>query len=232
MSPGDMNPDEGFEEALDDLDFDRARRLADQAGGERKKELVERIRTGHAQATDRAEKLAARIQSLARADHYEGLLALAADPSTAPLLALVSTELRRGAMLHLDGAVRRQQRFRAAGRRHMKAASEALVLLDTGKALSELGKADPRWLTESQRDELGKLRTQTEQAVAERLELEERTAAVLREHAPDTRTGPSPAPRTSRTSRIWRIGCLGSVLTAVAILFTALVALVSRRPRR
>ena len=229
MSPGDMNPVEGFEEALDDLDFNRARRLADQADSERKKELVERVRAGHAEATDRAEKLAARIQFLARADHYEGLLALAADPSTEPLLALVSKELRRGAVLHLDGAVRRQRRFRAAAQRHMKAAAEALVLFDTARAAGELNKVEARWLTEEQREQLSKLRMQTDHAVEERLELENRTAAVLRDHSSDAQ--PEPAPRTSRTSRIRRSGCLGSILAASAILVSAIVALLGRRLR-
>ena len=169
---------------------------------------------------NRAEQLAARIQFLARADHYEGLLALATDPTTEPLLGLVSTELRRGAMLHLDGAVRRQRRFRAAAERHMKAAADALVLFDTSKAVSEISKVEPRWLTDSQRDALKKLRVQADHAVSERLELENRTAAVLREHLPDPPAEPSRASGT-RTSRIRPSGCLGSILVA----FIALVAL-------
>ena len=185
MSPPDTNPAEGFEEALEDLDFERARRIVDRADESLKKDLIHRVRTSRAEATDRAEKLAARIQFLARADHYEGLLGLAEDPATQALLALLSTELRRGATLHLDGAIRRQKRFRAAAERHMKAATEALVLFDTAKAAAELHKVQARWLTEAQRHELSKLRTQTEQAVEERLELENRTAAVLRDHAPD-----------------------------------------------
>ena len=209
-----MNPIGSFEEALQNLDFERARMLADQAEGPEKTRLRRRVQASRAEATDRAEHLAARIQFLARADHYEGLLSLASDPTTEPLLALVSTELRRGAILHLDGAVRRQRRFRAAAQRHMKAAADALVLLDTGKAIGEIGKVDPRWLTESQQDELQMLRTQADDAMSERMELENRTAAVLREHLPDP-----PPERTPRTpiSRM-RPGCLGSLLMVVSAL--------------
>ena len=205
MSSRDVDPVEGIEEALQRLDFESARIIAASAHGPEKKRLGEVIAAARTEADERAEHLAARIQSLARADHYEGLLALAADPTTEPLLALVSPELRRGAMLHLDGAVRRRQRFRSAARRHMKAAADALVLFDTTKALSEIGKVDPRWLAESQLDELEKLRTQADHAVSERRELDDRTAAVLREHLP-----PAPISRTRSGS------CLGTLLAAIS----------------
>ena len=212
MPTSDKSPDEGFEKALENLDFDGARRLADRAADTDKDRLGERIQARYEEAADRAEKLAARIQFLARADHYEGLLALAADPTTEPLLALLPTELRRGAMLHLDGATRRQRRFRVAAQRHMKAAADALIFLDTTRALNEIEKVETRWLTEAQREKLETLRTQTENAVAERQELEDRTAAVLREHLPD----PAPEPaRATRTSRIRRGGCFGSALVLV-----------------
>ena len=86
----------------------------------------------------------------------------------------------------------------------MKAAADALVVLDTAKALNEIDKVEPRWLTASQRDELEELRTQTDHAIAERRELEERTAAVLREHLPDRPPKPtraSPGTNLSCTPR-------------------------------
>lgn len=226
MSPADTNPAEGVEAALAGLDFDLAARIADRAEDPLRRELIDRVRTSRTEATDRAEKLAARIQFLARADHYEGLLALAGDPTTETLLALVSAELRRGAMLHLEGAARRQKRFRAAGERHMKAAADALLLFDTAKAVSELDKVEARWLTEAQRVELDALRDQADQTAAERMELENRTAAVLREHAPDA---PSAAPTDgesrSRARRVRAGGCLGSLVIALAVLTLALIAL-------
>lgn len=247
MSSPDRDPVEIFEEALANLDFDRARELAHREHASRKDRMLERVTVGRAEATDRAEKLAARIQFLARADHYEGLLALASDTATERLLALLSTELRRGARLHLDGALRRQARFRAAARRHMKAAAEALVLFDTVKAAGELDKVEARWLTEEQRNELGKLRVQTEKADAERLDFESRTAAVLREHSPDPpstpprvarggrhRNRPPPEPAASPPSgtgdssqgrRIRRGGCFGSVVIVLAMLALAVLAL-------
>ncbi len=222
MPPQDTDPIDGFEEALADLDFDRARSLAGQAGPERKEELFKIIRVRSAEAIDRAEKLAARIQFLARADHYEGLLALAADPATEPFLALLSTELRRGATLHLEGAVRRQKRFQAAAERHMKAAAEALVLLDTRRAQSELAKINPRWLTDSQRAELEGLRIQTDHADAERKELETRTTEVLRDYLPEPPVQPAPSARRKPRS------CLSSVLKGALILTAVIVVLITR----
>ena len=218
MSSSDANPPEGFEEALEKLDFEAARRLADQAEGPERERLRERVRTSREEAGKQAEKLAARIQSMARADHYEGLLALAADPATEPLLALAPPELERGAKLHLDGAARRRNRFRAAAERHMKSASEALVFLNDSKALSEIGKVDPRWLTEDQREQLAALKSQAEQAGRERRELEHRTAAVLREHQPE----PAP-PESARRARKAK-GCLGSALAALALITAAATA--------
>lgn len=224
MSSSDASPSEGFEEALENLDFEAARRLADQAEGPERERLRERVRTAREEAGKRAEKLAARIQSMARADHYEGLLALAADPATEPLLALASPELERGAKLHLDGAARRRKRFRAAAERHMKSAAEALVFLDDSKALSEIGKVDPRWLTEEQREQLAALKSQAEQAGKERREIEHRTAAVLREHHPE------PPPESSRRPRKSK-GCLGSALAALALITAAAAAaLLALRP--
>ena len=105
-------------------------------------ELLRRYEAAHEDAERRAEQLAGRIQSMARADHYEGLLALGQDATTGPLLDLLSSEIRRGAALHLDGAERRQHRFQAGAKKHMDEASEALVLLDINKARSELSRID------------------------------------------------------------------------------------------
>lgn len=221
MPPSDANPVEGFEEALEDLNFEEARRLADQAEGPERKRLRKQVDEARAEAGVRAEKLAARIQSMARADHYEGLLALAADPATEPLLALAPPELERGAKLHLDGAARRRRRFRAAAERRMGAAAEALVLLNDSKALSEIGKVDPRWLTEEQKEKLAELKKQAEGAAAERREIEHRTAAVLREHQPETPPSWEPAPRRPRTGRK---GCLGSALSALTVITAAWTA--------
>ena len=226
MPPADTNPVEGVEAALEGLDFEQAARIANRAEEPIRRELVDRVRTSRAEATDRAEKLAARIQFLARADHYEGLLALAGDPTTETLLALVSSELRRGATLHLEGAVRRQKRFRAAGERHMKAAADALLLFDTARAISELDKVEARWLTGEQRVELAELRNRTDQAAAERMELENRTAAVLREHAPDASAAvPTVGKSPTRGRRMRAGGCLGSLAIALSVLTLAVIAL-------
>lgn len=198
------------------MDFRAALARAGRAAEGDRERLRRLVKARRQEAVTRAEHLAARIQSMARADHYEGLLGLAKDPETELLLALLSQELRRGAQLHLDGALRRRKRFRAAAERHMKVASEALVLFDTGTALSEIAKVEMRWLDAAQREELDALRAQAEKVVAERLELESRTAEVLREHLSENPIEPPSRGLASRSSRrgaqSTRAGCLGSVL--------------------
>ena len=193
------SPDErAIDEAIERMDFRAALTRADRALEADRERLRRLVKARRQEAVTRAEHLAARIQSMARADHYEGLLGLAEDSDTEPLLALLSQEIRRGAQLHLDGALRRQKRFRAAARRHMKAASEALVLFDTRTARSEIAKVEVRWLTASQREELDALRAQAERVAAERLDLESRTAEVLREHISENPVKP---PRRGRATR-------------------------------
>ena len=192
--------------------------------------------------------MAARIQSMARADHYEGLLGLAEDPETELLLALLSQEIRRGAQLHLDGALRRRKRYRAAAGRHMKAASEALALFDTSTAQREIARVEVRWLTASQREELNSLRAQADRVSAERLDLESRTADVLREHLSENpiekperrrRLGPKRAEPTAEEPRpagrpfpsgsgSRRSSCLGSALLMLGALALPLIPLIVR----
>ncbi|MXY77743.1 MAG: hypothetical protein F4Y40_11835 [Acidimicrobiia bacterium] len=248
------SPDErAIEEALAELDFRAARALADRSVEADRKRLRRLVETARAEAVTRAEHLAARIQSMARADHYEGLLGLAEDSETELLLALLSPELRRGAQLHLDGALRRRKRFRAAAGRHMKAASEALALFDTRTAEGEIAKVEIRWLTTDQREELDTLRAQAERVASERLDLESRTAEVLREHISENPINPprrrrhKPLPRSSRQARkeppapperkpagesaadgegSGRAGCLGSALVILGTVAAPVVLLV------
>lgn len=236
------------------MDFRAALARADRAVEADRERLRRLVKARRQEAVTRAEHLAARIQSMARADHYEGLLGLAEDPDTEPLLGLIAPEIRRGARLHLDGALRRQKRFRAAARRHMKDASEALVLFDTRTARSEIAKVEVRWLTASQREELDTLRAQAERVAAERLDLETRTAEVLREHIsenpvkPPKRRRATPRPSRSRQAKenpieppereqagtsapdgegSARAGCLGSALVILGALALPFVLLIT-----
>ena len=202
------SPDElAIEEAMERMDFRAALARADRALEADRERLRALVKTRRQEAVIGAEHLAARIQSMARADHYEGLLGLAEDPATDPLLGLIPPEIRRGARLHLDGALRRQKRFRAAAGRHMKAASEALALFDTRTARNEIDKVESRWLTAAQREELDTLSAQAERVAAERLDLENRTAEVLREHIsenpikPTRRRRAKPFPSSSRRAK-------------------------------
>jgi len=235
------------------MDFRAALARAGRAAEGDRERLRRVVKTRRQEAVNRAEHLAARIQSMARADHYEGLLGLAEDPETEHLLALLSQELRRGAQLHLDGALRRRTRYRAAARRHMKAASEALVLFDTRTARIEIAKVEIRWLAADQREALDNLRAQAERVAAERLELESRTADVLREHLsenpiqPPTRRRLKPPASSSRHAKKKpteppegepagaaapagegspRAGCLGSALVILGTVVAPAVLLV------
>jgi len=248
------SPDErAIEEAIEQMDFRAALALASRAAEGDRERLRRLVKAKRQEAVTSAEHLAARIQSMARADHYEGLLGLAEDPDTELLLALLSQELRRGAQLHLDGALRRRKRFRAAAKRHMKAASEALALFDTRTAQSEIARVEVRWLTAEQREELDTLRAQAERVAAERLDLESRTAEVLREHISEKPTKPpkrrraKPRPTSSRQAKEKpiqpterepagksapdgqgpaRAGCLGSALVILGTMATPIVLLV------
>lgn len=235
------------------MDFRAALARAGRAAEGDRERLRRLVRARQQEAVTRAEHLAARIQSMARADHYEGLLGLAEDPETELLLALLSQEIRRGAQLHLDGALRRRKRFQAAAQRHMKAASEALALFDTSTALREIARVEIRWLTASQREDLDSLSAQADRVVAERLDLESRTAEVLREHlsenpvkkperrrritpkaaepaaaTPPETAEPGPASRSVPSgSSSRRAGCLGSALLLLAALTAPLILLIA-----
>jgi len=132
----------------------------------------------------------------------------------------------------------------------MKAASEALALFDTRTAQSEIARVEVRWLTAEQREELDTLRAQAERVAAERLDLESRTAEVLREHIsekPPKRRRAKPRPTSSRQAKEKpiqpterepagksapdgqgpaRAGCLGSALVILGTMATPIVLLV------
>ncbi len=103
----------------------------------------------------------------------------------------------------------------------MDAAAEALVLLDTTRARAELDRVDRRWLDPEQRITLDDLLTQTEEAAAERRELDARTAEVLREAHPSQGAGQgSGRPGAGQSARS---GCLGSALAVIAALGATLL---------
>ncbi|MYD04786.1 MAG: hypothetical protein F4X21_07715 [Acidimicrobiia bacterium] len=213
------------EEAIIRLDFATAQARADQAEGEERTRLRDLVEAGRMEAVARAEQLAGRIQAMARADHYEGLLDLAEDPETEPLLNLIPPEINRGARLHLDGALLRQKRYQAAADRHMKNATEFLALFDPKAAFNEIKKVELRWISDAQRVELHALVKQTDQAVTEQIELEGRTAEVIREHLgenPDSVPVSSSRPGGGSKNPGRGMGCLGSALMAWAVLIVGL----------
>ena len=244
MSSPDRDPVEIFEEALADLEFDRARELADREDGPRKDRMIERVRVGLGEATDRAEKLAARIQFLARADHYEGLLALAADPATERLLGLLSTELRRGAQLHLRrrdaqasplpyrGPAAHEGRFR--GTRPARHGQGLPANSTRSKPGGSPRSNAPNWQSSGTRPSRRTQNGSTSRTGPQPSSVSTPLIRPAHHHGQlgghGTGTGPAPertpAPGdSSQGSRSRRGGCFGSLVIALAILALAASAL-------
>ena len=206
MSSFDMSPPGGFEDTLADLDFDGAFPLwpTRRRAGRGKGSGSASERPGRRPATGPRSWRPASSPWPAP-DHYEGLLALAADPVNRTPAGGAS----RGASAGGQAAPRRGGAPTATvpGRRRTayEGGRRGAGALRHLQARSELGKVDPRWLTEQQREDLSDLKIQTDRATAERRDLENRTAAVLREHMPEP---PRPLPRTDQALRMKPKGCL------------------------
>lgn len=198
--------------ALAELRFADARALAAQLDGDARNEAVSRIERAHTAAVDAGEDLASRILELARNDHYAALLAIAAEPGTERILSVVPEEIRRGAYIHLDSAVRRRELARSAARRHLDEAAKALDEYDPTRAHRHLDKVDTAFLESATIDELTELRARYLAVNAEAREISTASAEIIAQAGP---------PRAQRGR-----GCLGtSVLTGLII--GALLALVS-----
>ncbi len=199
-----------FETALGELRLNDARDIAASWDDAARAAAMERLHTVEARARADADKLAARIQELARQDHYAALLDLADDPRTARLLAYTSREIRRGATLHLDGARRRRDRARQSARRQLESASRSLDELDAAEARKALDRIDVRWLDDAERSELEEVSERAAKAQAEADELAAVTAEVLAEHQP--RRTPS------------RRGCLPAAVWLLAVFAAGVVS--------
>ncbi len=180
-----MDRDEpAFERALGELRLDDARSIAAAWDDAARSEALERVRAAEVRARADADKLAARIQELARSDHYAALLDLADDPQTNRLLGYTSREIRRGAMLHLDGAHRRRDRARQSARRQLESARRALDEFDAAEARKALDRIDDRWMSVDERNEFEEISVRAAKAQQEADELAAVTAEVLAEHRP------------------------------------------------
>ncbi len=199
----DASPD--FSAALDELRFDDARALLDDAPEGERDGWAQRLRAAYEDAVDEAELLANRIQLLAREDHYAALFDLSNDPMTARRLSLLPDELRRGATIHLNGARRRREQSLRSARNQLRRAREALDGFHTGNARQALARVDETWLEPDDEAELAALRTRLDLVKAETDELAALAGQALAEHE-----------ESSRWLR--RRGCLSSVLAALAVL--------------
>lgn len=193
-----------FETALSEFRFDDAAAAIAALDDDARSEAEARLAAAREAAHDQAEDLAGRIQELAREDHYPALLAIAADPTTDRLLALVSEEIRRGAMVHLEGAARRQDLARKAARRHLDEADQALDEYDPTEARRQLEKIDERFLDEDMAAELAIQRDRLVKVTEETRELTHVTAEILSQHQPQD------AGR--------RKGCLSAMITSLGAL--------------
>ncbi|MFQ5554153.1 MAG: hypothetical protein ACE5GC_02130 [Acidimicrobiia bacterium] len=197
-----------FDAALEQFRFGDAEALVRGMEGEARSAAGERLSAAIAAATDAADDLANRIQALARHDHYAALLDLAARDNTARLLELVPAEIRRGAQLHLDGAVRRRDMSVKLARRHLDGADAALDGFDPAAAEKALAKVDLAWLSAEDRARYEELRERTNKVTEETSEIAAATAEVLAEYQP---------PQSARR------GCLSSGLLLVAVVGALLV---------
>ena len=179
-----MSQPDSLDEALADFRIDDAEALAAELDDPSREEALAKIKRARAAALDEGEDLAARIQELARNDHYAALLAVAADPLTERLLAAVSEEIRRGAYVHLDGAQRRRDLARTAARRHLDVAARALDEYDPAEARKHLDKVDASFLDDDMLEELNELRSRRAAADAEAHELTSATAEIMAELQP------------------------------------------------
>lgn len=194
-----------FDLALSEFRFDDAAALLADLSDTERSAAATRLAVSKDAAADEGERLANRIQKLARTNHYAALLALASDPTSARLLALTSTEIRRGAELHLNGALRRRERGAVTARRDLDRAREALADFDTAEAKTWLDRVDPAMLDDAGRTELGDVRDRLTGLAAEASELSSVAAEVLAEQ-------PVAVDEGARR----RLGCLGGSLLILA----------------
>ena len=146
-----------FDRALEEFRLADAEELASGADQSRVGGLLAEVESRRAAAEEAAKQRYQRIIDLAAAESFPELLEIRHDPTTAPLLALLSKTARDRAEPYLRDADRWEQSRRRINTRRLAEARKALAGLDLQLARSLVARIDDRFLDEqgfAERDEL------------------------------------------------------------------------------
>lgn len=146
-----------IEEMLDELRFDDAESLIEEAGDDPNPELRTEIARRRADAEHRAKDLVGRMVELGESRHLEDIAELASQPGIGALLALVPETSRRRAELYVREAERWAARQTEINMRRLGEARRALDGLDLELARGLMRRIDGRFLAPDQRDERDRL---------------------------------------------------------------------------
>ncbi|MDF1595660.1 MAG: hypothetical protein P1T08_06145 [Acidimicrobiia bacterium] len=140
--------------------------------------------TTDADRTEAAQALNRRILALARQHDHLALLALDADPETAPLLALLTGDLASAALVHLEGARAWRRRKEEANQRRLAEARAALDGFDLVRARSLLFRIEEEFLSSPGVEDRDAILLEFEARTMETEELQETAEDVIDEYLP------------------------------------------------
>jgi hypothetical protein len=142
---------------IDELRFDEAEELIREADAESGKKIGEEIARLRAEAEGRANALAQRLVELGEERQMADLVEIAHQPSTQPLLSLLSESSRKRPELFVREALRWEEKRRETNARRLAEARKALDGLDLELAGGLMNRIDGRFLSEAQVEERDQL---------------------------------------------------------------------------
>ena len=134
-----------------------------------------------------AQQLTSRIRASAVRDDYRSLLEIDAEPDTARLLDLLSTDLAAAARIHLDAARRWKLARQEANRRRLDEALGALDGFDLPLTRALLSRIEEEWLLPEDAAARDQLLLRMEARTMETEELSSRADEAIEEHRPPRR---------------------------------------------
>ena len=142
---------------IDELRFDEAERLIEEADAGSAKSISEEIARRRAEAEERANALAQRLVELGDERQMADLVEIAHQPSTRALLGLLSESSRKRPELFVREALRWEEKRRETNARRLAEARKALDGLDLELARGLMNRIEGRFLSEAQEDERDQL---------------------------------------------------------------------------
>lgn len=142
---------------LDELRFEEAERMVENANDGPGDQLRDEIATRRAKAEERARDLAERLLELGDHREFEEIIDLAHEPSTRSLLDLLPETTRKRPDLYLREARRWKERRSETATRRLDEARKALEGLDLELARGLMNRIDGRFLTTEQTEERDQL---------------------------------------------------------------------------